>query len=126
MSEVITDKLTGRATANDVTITVGASATMSLEQGIAKCWIDLVGTGTISIENSLNISSITDNGTGDYRQTHTNNFANNDTAFVPASNAYHVRAYDNQVNYSDIRTYGSTAVAGDYSRVHSTTHGDLA
>lgn len=36
MSEIITDKLTGNATAKTVTVTVGATATMSLEQGLFK------------------------------------------------------------------------------------------
>ena len=36
---------------------------------IAKAWINLDGTGTISINDSYNISSITDNGTGDYTAT---------------------------------------------------------
>ena len=99
---------------------------MQLQQGVAKCWIDMKGDGTVAIDGSHNISSITDNGTGNYRQTHTNSFSNNDTAFVPASNAYHARAYDNQTTYSEIRTYNSSATAADYSRVHSTTHGDLA
>jgi len=36
---------------------------------IAKAWINLDGTGTISINDSYNVSSITDNGTGDYTAT---------------------------------------------------------
>lgn len=33
---------------------------------LAKAWVNFNGTGTISIRGSFNISSITDNGTGDY------------------------------------------------------------
>ena len=36
---------------------------------IAKAWINFNGTGTIAIRSSYNISSITDNGTGDYTVT---------------------------------------------------------
>jgi hypothetical protein len=36
---------------------------------IAKAWVDLDGTGTIDINDSYNVSSITDNGTGDYTVT---------------------------------------------------------
>jgi len=36
---------------------------------IAKAWINLDGTGTISINDSYNVSSITDHGTGDYTAT---------------------------------------------------------
>jgi hypothetical protein len=34
--------------------------------GIAKAWVNFNGTGTVAIRNSFNVSSITDNGTGDY------------------------------------------------------------
>ena len=35
--------------------------------GAAKAWVNFNGTGTVAIRGSLNVSSITDNGTGDYR-----------------------------------------------------------
>jgi len=73
MSEIITDKLTGRATANDVTVTVGATATQSLEQGLAKAWISV--SGSVAIYGSFNISSATDHGTGDYSFDMNNAFA---------------------------------------------------
>tara|TARA_B110000285_G_C14971287_1_gene536705 strand:- start:689 stop:997 length:309 start_codon:yes stop_codon:yes gene_type:complete len=38
---------------------------------MAKAWVNINGVGTISIRNSYNVSSITDNGTGRY----TANFA---------------------------------------------------
>jgi hypothetical protein len=34
--------------------------------GLAKAWVNFNGTGTVAIRASLNVSSITDNGTGDY------------------------------------------------------------
>jgi hypothetical protein len=34
--------------------------------GAAKAWVNFNGTGTVAIRDSLNVSSITDNGTGDY------------------------------------------------------------
>ena len=43
---------------------------------IAKAWINLDGTGTISINDSYNVSSITDNGTGDYTATFSTAMAN--------------------------------------------------
>jgi len=84
MSEVITDKLTGRATAGDVTITSeGGSATMQLQQGVAKCWGNIAqGTtsspAVTSLEDSLNCSSITDDATGKSSITRTNNMNNDD------------------------------------------------
>lgn len=34
--------------------------------GSAKAWVNFNGTGTVAIRGSFNVSSITDNGTGDY------------------------------------------------------------
>ena len=63
MSEIKVDNLTGKTSANDITVTVGATATQSLEQGLAKCW-GKFSTGFTSVEDSLNISSLDDDGTG--------------------------------------------------------------
>lgn len=35
-------------------------------QGSAKAWVNFNGTGTVVIRAAFNVSSITDNGTGDY------------------------------------------------------------
>jgi hypothetical protein len=48
--------------------------------GSAKAWVNFNGTGTVSIRSSFNVSSITDNGVGDY----TVNFA---TAMADANYA---------------------------------------
>ena len=37
-----------------------------------KAWVNFNGTGTVAIRASLNVSSITDNGTGDYTVNFTN------------------------------------------------------
>ena len=34
--------------------------------GLARAWVNFNGTGTVAIRASLNVSSISDNGTGDY------------------------------------------------------------
>ena len=73
MSEIKVDTLTGKTTANDITVTVGASATQSLEQGLAKVWGNLNGSGTIALRDSFNVASVTDNGTGQYDFNYTNN-----------------------------------------------------
>jgi hypothetical protein len=40
--------------------------TSGVEQYLAKAWVNFNGTGTVAIRASGNVSSITDNGTGDY------------------------------------------------------------
>ena len=65
MSEIKVDTLTGKTTANDITVTAGATATMSLHDGILKAHVAAYhSSGTPTINGSLNISSITDTATG--------------------------------------------------------------
>ena len=47
-----------------------------LSQFTAKAWVNFNGTGTVAIRDSHNVSSITDNGTGDYTITLSNAMAN--------------------------------------------------
>ena len=51
--------------------------TSGTEKGqLCKAWINFNGTGTIAIRDSFNVSSITDNGQGDYTVTMTNAMSN--------------------------------------------------
>jgi hypothetical protein len=43
--------------------------------GLARAWVNFDGTGTVAIRASLNVSSITDNNTGDYTVNFTTAFA---------------------------------------------------
>ena len=43
---------------------------------LVKAWLNMTGTGTIAINDSFNVSSLTDNGTGDYTITLINAMAN--------------------------------------------------
>ena len=51
-------------------------ATSVVFNGTAKAWINMNGSGTISNRDSSNISGITDNGTGDYTFSYSNNMDN--------------------------------------------------
>ena len=75
MSEIKVDTLTGKTTANDITVTVGASATMSLEQGLAKAWVNFDGM-TATIRDDLNVSTLIDSATGEFNVNYTNNMSN--------------------------------------------------
>ena len=77
MSELKVDTLTGKTSAGDITVTSeGGAATMQLQQGLAKAWHNVVGTGTISIADALNVSSISDLNTGVYQINFSNNMSN--------------------------------------------------
>jgi lysozyme family protein len=49
-----------------VTTVTNPSGGQPTIDGLARAWVNFNGTGTVAIRASLNVSSITDNGTGDY------------------------------------------------------------
>ena len=53
-------------------------ATSFVAGGSAKAWVSFNGTGTLSVFDSFNQSSMTDNGTGDYSLVVSNAMSNND------------------------------------------------
>jgi len=144
-SELKVDKFTGVTTAGAILVTgEGNSTTTSLQQGLAKAWVNFNGTGTIAIRDSLNISGLTDNGNGDYSVAINNDMANADYAVTMA-----VASYDGSgdtrfpvmlkaTSSNDWGTYvaGSFRLickqvanggdGSDASLVIDTVHGDLA
>jgi hypothetical protein len=46
--------------------TADTTPTDNLSKQVCKAWVNFNGTGTVAIRDSFNVSSITDNGTGDY------------------------------------------------------------
>ena len=66
-SELKVDKFTGVTTAGSIVVTgEGNSTTTNLQQGLCKAWCHFQGSGTVSINNSFNVGSITDTATGRY------------------------------------------------------------
>jgi hypothetical protein len=56
--------------------------------GSAKAWVNFNGTGTVAIRDSFNVSSITDNSTGNYTVTFTNALSNaNYSAIISIASA---------------------------------------
>lgn len=67
---------------NNITDTSGGSSNLEVP-GAAKAWVNFNGTGTVAIRDDLNVSSITDNGTGLYTVNFTTALANANYAVVP-------------------------------------------
>ena len=108
MSEIKVDTLTGKTSANDITVTVGSTATQSLEQGLAKAWVRIDGTGTAAIDDSLNCGSLTDNGTGNYSVARVNNMSSADTYYVIEGQ------YINSLNTNGTDWSGTTTATVQY------------
>lgn len=66
------------------TLSDGTNSTSATNciQGSAKAWVNFNGTGTVAINGSYNVSSITDNGTGQYTINFTTAFANTNYSTV--------------------------------------------
>jgi len=58
------------------------STPAEIASGRAKAWVNFNGTGTVAIRASYNVSSITDNGTGDYTINFTNAMSDTNYAVV--------------------------------------------
>ena len=67
-------------------VTFPDSTSMQTGQQACKAWVNFNGTGTVAIRGGYNVSSITDNGTGDY----TVNF----TTAMPDANYAVIRSVD--------------------------------
>lgn len=94
------------------------STPAAIANGIAKAWVNFNGIGTVTIRASYNVSSITDNGVGDY----TVNFT---TALVDAN--YSTVGFSNSVNDQYFRlmpaylgTYTASAVRVTNTRLQGT------
>jgi len=112
----------------------GGAVTTNIAQGLAKSWIKFNGTGTIAINDSLNVSGITDNAVGKYDVAIGNNM-NSVNYSVASSAAFDTGGIGNEVSscrpdattgYDGANNLGSNGSARDAQFNSSTTHGDLA
>jgi len=60
----------------------GGAVAQNAVQGIAKVWFDIDGTGTVTVDNSFNAGSVTDQSTGQYFIAITNNMNNTNYAIT--------------------------------------------
>jgi len=130
--------LTGVSTAGSIAVTgEGNSTTTNLQQGLAKCWVQFDGTASgAAARDSLNVSSMTDNGTGDYTITINNDMANDDYSLVTTAghddaggtaHAFETHTYATGSITANLFTITSSSVGkADRQFVHATFHGDLA
>tara|TARA_B100001939_G_scaffold188478_1_gene162351 strand:+ start:1067 stop:1447 length:381 start_codon:yes stop_codon:yes gene_type:complete len=66
---------------NNITDTSGGSSNLEVP-GAAKAWVNFNGSGTVAIRDSFNVSSVADEGTGDYQVNMTNALGNTNYAVV--------------------------------------------
>lgn len=121
------DQLQGIATAKTIAVTVGDSATQSLEQGLGKAWVNYSQTDS-TIRDSLNIASVTDTSAGLHTYVFSNNMSNSNWAggFITRNNRHQWGSDEGTTTGRSLRVAGSDNVVAD---CHSNTlicMGDLA
>ena len=124
------DTITGVSTAGSVAVTgEGNSTTTNLQQGLAKAWAELDGTGTIGLSDSFNIASVADNGTGDYTFTYTNAMGGTDYSYMLSGNSEPIvyeAGTSRSANLCRALIRNSSNAATDTDPVSMLIHGDLA
>jgi len=109
------DSLTGVTTAGSISVTgEGNSTTTNLQQGLAKVWCNFNGTSTVAIRASNNVSSITDNGTGDYTANFTNAIADANYAVTNGFTPY------TSTNFTTYGAIHGSAASGATTKTTST------
>jgi len=132
---LITDKLTGKTSAGDVTITSeGGAVTFQLQQGLTKAWVKLNQTdGTAT--DSFNVASVSDDGTALGSYTFTNNM-NNDSFcvsnmggkndYIQSNTGRGDATPDSTSGVSTLINTNYNGANNDTKQMNSVVHGDLA
>jgi hypothetical protein len=125
---------------DDVTSANTSDGTLSIPttyvtNGSAKAWVNFDGTGTIAARDSFNLSSLTDNGTGDYTANWTNAMGNANYC-APVASGNDVLVSNDNVRDVVTRNYAtgsirlialrSDAIAADQPIINVATLGDIA
>jgi len=113
--------------------TAGSIATNYVVNGSAKSWVSFTGTGTIAIRDSSSVSSIADNGTGDYSINFANAMNNADYSHTNAvgrtgsANATTTTWADQTTSQTQVHSRDVVLNAAlDVEIASSAIHGDLA
>ena len=112
--------------------TAGSLATNFVVNGSAKAWGNISGSGTATLDNSLNVSSLTDHGTADYSINFSTNFANNEIC----TTALAINMGSGDRLYPSLNAFGTSSAARvatfdesgntvDSGEVNIVVHGDI-
>ena len=131
MSTIKTNTLTGTTSAGSIVVTgEGGSTTTNLQQGLCKVWAR-TNMSTAANSDSFNVSSITDNGTGNFTITINNDMGN--ANYTVTDSADNISSNTNVANQVEQHATGSYLILHneDGSLTDTTTfghsaHGDLA
>ena len=118
-SEIAIDKLKGVSTADSIAIQTGATTTV-LQKGMLKTAVHFNSLGGNVLSENLNVSSVDDDGTGDFGIHFSNNF---NTANYVMTHAVNDGGASTAQFATDI-TYGTNTTATTDIENHYVTAGD--
>ena len=129
MSTLLLNTLTGKTSAGSIVVTgEGGSTTTNLQQGLCKVWVRFNGsTFDTSGDDTFNVTSLTDDGTGDYTITIANDFSSVNFAMLGTGNEYHVlNDSANTPGSMQYGNYNNSHARSDTARCFAAGFGDLA
>ena len=111
----------------------GGAVTTSVQQGLMKSWVNIDIAGTVSVNDSLNVGSITDGGAGVFNVVLSNNMNNNTYSSVGVVDGTGL-TINCHTCQTDVRTtsqyraytFNGSGSATDYTCLLYQTAGDLA
>tara|TARA_R100000951_G_scaffold109091_1_gene105839 strand:+ start:393 stop:749 length:357 start_codon:yes stop_codon:yes gene_type:complete len=107
--------------------TAGTGPVTLTKQMACKHWCFFVGTGTATIQDSFNTSSLTDHSTGQYASNLTNHMADgNQGIFQTANTGELAENRDGNGQTCRTATYNSSGTLTDAGRCNLSFQGDLA
>jgi len=130
MATLKTNTLTGTSTAGSIAVTgEGNSTTTNLQQGLCKAWFNYRH-DTATLNDSFNISSVTDESNGHHFGNYNNNMSNAHSATPTMGDSFRTR-FEGNLEQTSARTdtiegYNSSGAAADTPHSVCTIHGDLA
>ena len=133
MSTLITNTFTGKTSAGSIVVTgEGGSTTTNLQQGLCKAWVQY-DMGDNALDDSFNVSSLSDEATGRVNFTVTNAFgaANHAEVGLVGNNCAHIfyngdngKTASTTGTLRHLNTSSSDVDVSPYGNL--TMHGDLA
>ena len=127
MSTLRTNALEGVDAKNSITIVAGAGniTTTNVQEGLCKAWCRM-NMSTPAYNDSFNLGTITDNGTGDMTFAITNAFSG--ATFACTSGDGNDNALDEGITTTTARQVSrdNSGTKGDSDRASFVAHGDLA
>ena len=122
----VNNKFTGTASGNITLPGEGGTVTTNLQQGLAKYWTQFNGTSSVATVDSFNQGGLTDNGTGNYTISFTNNMSNNDFSPTTGTKTHEEMIEAVATSTVQLLTMNSSGSNVDDTINSITVHGDLA